>query len=103
MHGIAIDPLAIGIASYQAGNTQYPPLHLRHCALRRRKYGFQECGEAAIPVSARQPGGNAIGVVLIARSPLLSEATAPQRRIDLGDSRTPSRDFPAVERPEVDA
>ena len=42
-------------------------------------------------------------VVLVARAPLLCEATAPQRRIDLGDSRTPARNIPAIERPEMDA
>ena len=87
----------------QAGNAQNPPLHLRHLALTRRQVGFQQRYKAAIPVGARQPGGDAIGVVLVARAPLVGEATVPQCRIDLGNCRTPGRDFPAVERPEVDA
>ena len=85
------------------GTPTDPSLHLPDYALRRRQFGFQERGETAIPVSVRQPGGNAKRVVLVSRSPLLGEAAAPQRRIDLGNCRTPGRDFPAVERPEVDA
>ena len=68
-----------------------------------RLFARQRRNKTAIPVSARQPGSNAKRVVLVSRSPLLSEATAPQRRIDLGDSRTPGRDVPTVERPKVDA
>ena len=67
MHGRAIYPL---IGSDRAGNAQDPALQLRHLALTRRQVGFQQRGKAAIPVSARQPGGNAIGVVLVARAVL---------------------------------
>jgi hypothetical protein len=92
MHSMAIYPLAIQIASDQAGNAQNPALHLRHLALLRGQVGFQERGKAAIPVSARQPIGYAIGIVLVALAPLVGEATAPQCRIDLGDGRAPARD-----------
>ena len=37
----------------QAGNAQYPALHLRQCAFGRRQVGFQERGKAAILVGAR--------------------------------------------------
>ena len=93
MHGMAIYPLAIQIASDQAGNAQNPALHLRHLALMRGQVRFQERGKAAIPVGAPHPGGDAISIVLVARAPLLSEAAAPQRRIDLGNSRRASRSF----------
>ena len=52
MHGVAIYPLAIQIASDQAGNAQNPALHLRHRALRRRQFGFQERGKAAVPAAS---------------------------------------------------
>ena len=41
--------------------------------------------------------------MLIAVAAFAGEAAAPQRRIDLGDGRTPGRNVPAVERPEMHA
>ena len=51
--------------SDQARNAQYPTLYLRYCALGRRQVG------------AREPGGNAVGVMLITRSILTNKAAAP--------------------------
>ena len=85
----------------QAGNAQDPTLHLRELAFGWHQVGFQECGKAAIAVGARQPGGDAIGVVLIAVAAFTGEAAAPQRRVDLGDGRPPSRNVPPVKRPEM--
>ena len=84
-------------------NAQYPALHLRHRALGRRQVGLQERRKATVPVGARQPGGDAEGVVLIAGAALVGEAAAPQGRIDLGDGRASGRNVPAVERPEMHA
>ena len=61
---------AIQIAlSDQSGN--YPALHLRHRTLSRRQVGFQERGKTAISVGTRQPGSDAISIVLVARAPKL--------------------------------
>ena len=73
MHSMAIYPLAIQIASDQAGNAQNPALHPRHLALMRRQFGFQERGKAAIPVGARHPGGDAISIVLSPVRPSLAK------------------------------
>ena len=45
----------------QTGNANYPAFHLRHRALGRGQFGFEEGGEAAVPIGARQPGGDAEG------------------------------------------
>ena len=41
--------------------------------------------------------------MLVLRAVRASKAAAPQRRIDLGNGGTPSRNIPAVERPEMHA
>ena len=87
----------------QAGNAQYPAFNLRHNAFRRGQIGLQQRPKAAIPVGAGEPSGDAIGVVLVRRAALGRKAAAPQRRVDLGEGRTPHRDSPTVERPEMDA
>ena len=66
MHRMALYPFGIQIAlSDQTRHAQNPTLHLHHCVLRWRQFGFQERGKTAIPVSTRQPGSRAIGVVLV--------------------------------------
>ena len=54
------------VLSDQAGNAQYPALNLCPRALRWRKFGVQESRKAAIAVSAGEPGGDTIGVMLVA-------------------------------------
>jgi hypothetical protein len=87
--------------SDQTRNAQYPTLNVRQRAFRWRKVGVEESHEAAITVGARQPGGDAICVVLIAVAAFTGEAAAPQRRVDLGDGRAPGRNVPSVEWPEM--
>src|SRR5207253_1479966 len=89
--------------SDQARNAQYPALHLCHRTFRWCQVGVKKYGEAAVPVGARKPRGDAEGVVLIARAALIGEAAAPEGRVDLGDGRAPGRDVPTIERPEMDA
>ena len=85
----------------QARNAQYPTLYLSYCALGRRQVGLEERSEATVLVGAGEPGGDAVGVMLITRPVLTSKAATPKCRIDLGYSGTPSRNVPAVERPEM--
>src|SRR5262249_23967674 len=74
---------------------------LRHGPLGRRKVELQEARERAIAVGAREPGGDAEGVVLVGRAPFGREAAAPQRRIDLSNRGAVGGDVPALERPEM--
>ena len=87
----------------QAGNAQYPALHLRHVRSGGVRSGFKERREAAVPVGVRKPGRDTVGVVLVARALLAREVAAPPGRIDFGDDRAPGRDLPAVEGPEMNA
>src|SRR5580693_4311540 len=87
----------------QAGSAQYPAFYLRHSAFGGRQIRLQEPSKGAIAVGMGQPGGNGVGIVLVACVVLDSKATAPQRRIDLGDDRATRLYLPAVERPEMDA
>ena len=72
-----------------AENPQYPSLYLRYNAFPRREIGLQDADEVAAVVGARQPGGDAEGVMLIGVAVLADKVAAPQRRIDLGDGRAP--------------
>lgn len=85
----------------QAGNAQYPALDPRHRSLGRRKIGVQKRRETAVVIGAGKPGGNAEGVVLVGRAAFGRKPAAPHGRIDLGDGRMPSRNVPAVVRPEM--
>ena len=55
---------------------QYPPFDLRHGKFARCQGRLEERAEAAIPVGAGEPGGDAVGIVLIARAALALEAAA---------------------------
>src|SRR5262249_10794463 len=93
--------LALAIRADQARYPQYPALDLRHGPFGRRKVELQEARERAVAVGAREPGGDAEGVVLVGRAPFGREAAAPQRRIDLSNRGAVGGDVPAVERPEM--
>jgi hypothetical protein len=58
----------------QAWNTQYPTFHLCLSALRRRQLGLQKRCKRTTPVSARQPGGDTEGVMLVAGAVFPGEA-----------------------------
>ena len=59
--------------------------------------------QAAIPVRHSQPGGDAEGIVLVARATSTREAKAPEGRINFRDRRAAGRHFPSIEGPEVHA
>jgi|ERR1700730_12807428 hypothetical protein len=61
----------------QAGNAQYPAFHLRQRAFGRRVVGVQEARKFAIPVGARRPGRDAVGVMLVAGAILVCEVASP--------------------------
>src|SRR5215510_9028445 len=88
-------------ASDQAGHAQNPAFNLRNSTLPRRWVGSQVRHKAAVAVGTREPGRNAVGVVLIRVPSLAGEGAAPKRRIHFCYSRASSRDVPAVERPEM--
>ncbi len=50
----------------QPRNAENPTFGLRYSAFRRRQVGIEGCGEAGVPVGAGEPGGDAVGVVLVA-------------------------------------
>jgi hypothetical protein len=63
---IALDPVAIqnGLAG-QAGNSQYPTLHLSDDTLGCRHVGLRESREAAVVIGALKPGSDVVGVMLV--------------------------------------
>src|ERR1700683_2873820 len=54
----------------QAGNSQYPALHLSHGALGRRQDGLQEGREAAVVIGPPKRGSDAVGVMLVTSAAL---------------------------------
>src|SRR5262245_29428089 len=84
-----------------ARHSQYPPLDLRHRPFGWRKVRLQEPVKRPLPIGACQPGSDAKGVVLIGGAAFIRIASAPDRRIDLGNDRTPRRHLPSVEWPKM--
>jgi hypothetical protein len=72
----------------RTGNAENPPFHLRDGTVRGAQARLQEGGEASVPVDHRQPGGDAEGVVLVARAAVPCEAAAPEGGIDFRDRGT---------------
>ena len=61
----------------QPRNAQNPAFGLRQCAFGWRQVWIKEGGEAAVPVGAGEPGGDAVGVVLIRGAALAGKVAAP--------------------------
>src|ERR1700716_817026 len=92
-----------GTFTRRTSDAQDPTFHSRQVAFASRQPRAQEGREAAIAIGAREPGGDAIRIVLIGSPVLPRKTAATERRIDLGERRTPDGNLPAVERPEVHA
>ena len=58
-------------------NAQYPTLYLCDGALGRHQFGLEERSEATVLVGAGKPGGDAVGVMLIAGPVLTGKAATP--------------------------
>ena len=93
-----------GLAADTCGaHPKDPALDPCNSLLRSRERRLEERCECAILVRPCEPGRNAIGIVLVLRSIFPLEATAPEGRVDLGNSRSPGRNVPAVKRPKVNS
>ena len=83
------------------GDAQDPAFDLCDGALVGGQVRFEIRGQIAVPVGMRQPGRDAVGIVLIVGAALPVDAATPQYRVNLSDGRASGRDIPAIEGPEV--
>src|SRR6266545_784010 len=79
-----------------------PTLDVRHGALSRFKRRVEKTRQRTIHVRTPQPGRSGIGGLLVrVASVFIGKTAGPEGWIHLCDSRTAGRNFPAVERPEM--